>query len=167
MNRYEDCNENLVQVFLSIVEERFPSFQNLKFKLIFDTKRRIKGGKTTLASIEVASDKIKFFSKDKIALDGYDYVIIVDKKAWELASATDKKRIMSHEMRHVFVDEEKEACKVIGHEIEDFYAEIKLNQDDPEWALKLVTLVSDVYEQEKELAREAKQAKQAKKREVL
>jgi hypothetical protein len=149
MNRYEECDENLVEVFMRVLEERFPGYGNLKFKLIFDTKKRVRQGKLLLATIELANEKIKFFSKDDVAVDGYDYVLIVDKKAWELAGEKDKERLISHELRHVFVDE-KGGCKITGHEIEDFYSEIKLNQDDPEWGRKLSTVVSDVYEQEKE-----------------
>jgi len=153
--RYEDCDESLVKAFLDVVEERFPIYQNLTFKLIFDLKKRIKGGKMILASIELASPKIKFFSKDDVALEGYDYILIVDHKAWELANEADRKRLISHELRHVFIDE-KGSPKIVGHEIEDFYAEIKLNEDDPEWARKLVMVTGSVYEQEKEMAKQQK-----------
>lgn len=152
MNRYEDCNENLVEVFLDVLEERFQRLAYLKFKLIFDTKKRISKGNMILADIALTSDKIKFFTKDDVAIDGYDYVITVDKKAWELASDEDKRRIISHELRHVFIDD-KGNCKLIGHEIEDFYEEIRFNQDDPEWSRNLSRLVRDVYEQEKEMAK--------------
>lgn len=147
--RYEEADENLVEVFLEITEDRFPSLAYLKYKLIFDSKKKISKGKMVLADISLASEKIKFFTKDNIATDGYDYILTVNKKAWELASEKDKRRIISHEMRHVFIDE-KGNPKLIGHEIEDFYPEIKLNQDDPEWGRKLGRLVRDVYEQEKE-----------------
>lgn len=150
MMRYEDADESLVSVFLDVMEERFPQFQYLNFKLVYDLKKRIKAGKVTLASIELASPKIKYFSQDEKAAEGYDYIIFVDRKAWELSNDKDKKRLLSHEMRHVFVDE-KDKPKLVGHEIEDFYQEIKLNEDDPEWGRKLVRLVTDVYDQEKEM----------------
>jgi len=147
--RYEDVNDELVEVFLNTIEERFPQYDHLKFKLIFDTKKRIKAGKVILATIELASDKIRFFSKDNLAIEGYDYVLVVDKKAWELSSEKDKVRILSHELRHVVVDE-KDKLKIRDHEINDFHAEVKLNADDPEWLRKLTTLVEDIYTQEKE-----------------
>jgi len=155
MSRYEDCNDGLVEVFLDLLEHRFPAYGNLNFKIIFDMKKRIKQGKLVLASVELASPKIKFFSKDDIAVDGYDYVLTVDKKAWDLANEKDRKRIISHELRHVFINE-KGAPKLVGHEIEDFYVELKLNEDDPEWARNLTGLVADVYEQERELAKAPK-----------
>jgi len=153
--RYEDCNESLVQTFLEVLEDRFPGKAYLKYKLIFDTKKKINKGQMVLADVSLASEKIKFFTKDDVAVDGYDYVLTVNKKAWDLAGEKDKKRILSHEMRHIFVDE-KGAPKLIGHEIEDFYEEIKSNQDDPEWSRKLGRLVLDVYEQEKEMNKDKK-----------
>lgn len=155
MNRYEEADESLVEVFLNVLEKVFPYYQNLKFKLIFDTKKRTKGGRLILASMELASEKVKFFSKDDVAVEGYDYILIADKKAWELsANGKNRERIIRHELKHVFVDD-KGKSKLVGHEIEDFYSEIEINKDDPEWAKQLATLVNDVYEQERELAKEA------------
>lgn len=149
MNRYEEANENLVDVFLRVVENRFPKYQSYKFKLIFDLKKRISKKKIVLASIEMSSAKIRFFSADNIALDGYDYVITVDKKTWEIASDKDKERLISHEMSHVFPDEVGNP-KLIGHDVSDFYLEIKRNEDDPEWNRNLAILVETIYEQEKD-----------------
>ena len=161
MHRYEESDESLTKTFLDIVEERFGSLQFLKFKLLYDTKKRIKQGKLILATVELPSPKIKFFSRDKIAVDGYDLLIIVDKKMWELANEVDRRRVFSHELRHVFLDE-KGDVKLIGHEIEDFYVEIKLNGDDPEWQRKLGMLVSDIYEQEKQMLKDGKPKKKEK-----
>ena len=158
MSRFDEVNDDVVEVFLEVVEERFPAFGQLKFKLIFDTKRRIKQGEIILASVEVASEKIKFFSKDDVAVDGYDLVIILDKKAWELANNSDRKRIMSHELRHVLIDEQGK-IKLIPHDVSDFRIEQKLNADDPDWKFKMATLVNDIYEQEKEMAKQSKQTK--------
>ena len=149
--RYEDANESLVEVYLKIAEERFPNTcANLNIKLMFDTKRRVSRGKLILATVEIASEKIKYFTKNEVELDGVDYILIVDKKAWELANEKDKDRLVSHELRHVFVDETGKR-KLLPHDIEDFVAEFKLNVDDPDWGNNLATLVIDVYEQEKEL----------------
>lgn len=155
MLRYEDVGDDVLQVFFDVMEERFPQYQYLNFKLVYDLKKRIKGGKIVLANVELASAKIKYFSQDEKAAEGYDYVLFIDKKAWELSSDIDKKRLLSHELRHVFVDENG-GPKIVGHEIEDFYEEIRLNKDDPEWARKLVRLVSDVYDQEKEMSGQVK-----------
>jgi hypothetical protein len=152
MIRFEDSDESLVTVFLEVLEGRFPHLQFLNFKLVYDLKKRIKGGKIVLANIELASPKIKYFSQDAQAAEGYDYILFVDKKAWELSIDKDKRRIISHELRHVFVDE-KDKAKLVGHEIEDFYQEIELNKDDPEWGRNLIRIMADVYDQEKEMSK--------------
>ncbi len=147
--RYEEADASLISVFSEVLEERFTQYGYLNFKLVYDLKKRTRNGNLVLASIELASPKIKFFSQDQKATDGYDYILFVDKKVWELASDKDKRRLISHELRHVFIDEFGKP-KIVGHELEDFYIELELNKDDPEWAKKLSVLVSDVYDQEKE-----------------
>jgi hypothetical protein len=158
MGRFTEANEELVEVFLSVMETRFPNISQLKIKLIFDTKRRIKDGEIILASVELANDKIKFFSKDDVAIDGYDVVAIFDMKAWELSDKKNRERIMSHELRHIFIDESGKV-KILPHDVSDFRMEIKANQDDPDWKFKLATLVNDIYEQEKEMSKQSKQLK--------
>jgi hypothetical protein len=155
MHRYEEADDSLVEVFLEVLEEHAPQLQFLKFKLIYDLKKRISKGKIVLASIETAGPKIKFLSKDKIAIDGYDLLLVVDLKVWEVASADHRKKIVRHELRHIELDE-KGGVTIVGHEIEDFHVEVKLNQDDPQWRMYLATLANDMYEQEKLLLKEKK-----------
>jgi hypothetical protein len=155
MSRFIDANESVVEMFMEVVEERFPELGNLKIKLVFDTKRRIKQGKICLGSCELANDKIKYFSADDVAIEGYDVILTFDMKAWEVAQPADRKRLMSHELRHIFIDE-KGKVKILPHDISDFRAEQKLNTDDPDWGFKLCILVNDMYEQEKEMAKQKK-----------
>jgi len=42
MIRFEDGDDSLVEVFLEVMEDRFPHFQFLKFKLVYDLKKRTK-----------------------------------------------------------------------------------------------------------------------------
>lgn len=149
MHRYEDVNDDVVEVFLRVMEERFPKYQSYKFKLIFDLKKRVSKKKMVLASIEMSSAKIRFFSVDNIATDGYDYVLIVDKNAWNVAQDKDKIRLISHELSHVFIDEGGNP-KLIDHDISDFYLEMKRNEDDPEWCRNLAVIVEAMYDQEKD-----------------
>jgi len=155
MVRFVEADESVVEVYIKAMEQRFPSLAQLKIKLIFDTKRRINQGKIALAMVELANDKIKFFSKDKIAVGGYDIIIIFDMKAWELSDDKNRMRIMSHELRHILIDE-KGKLKLIPHDISDFREEQRLNVDDPDWGLKLSILVNDIYEQEKEMVKPKK-----------
>ncbi len=149
-NRYEDCDDNLVEVFFDVVEKRFPKYANLEFSLIYDTKKRIKQGKVCLASIELPSPKLRFFTKNEEFIEGCDYIIIVDKQAWSLSNDADKSRLIAHQLCHIFIDD-KGVLKLIGHDVRDFYSEIVNNEDDPDWNIKLSSLVSSVYEQEKDI----------------
>jgi len=158
INRFTDIDDGVVEVFLAVLEERFPSLAQLKIKLVFDTKKRVKQGEICLASTELANEKIKFFSKDDVAIDGYDVVIVLDMKAWGVASVEDRKRIMSHELRHILITEEGKV-KILPHDVSDFRIEQKLNKENPDWSLKLAVLVNDIYEQEKEMAKQDKQIK--------
>jgi len=155
--RYEGANEKVTEVDLNVAEERFPNTcANLNIKLMFDTKRRVSRGKLVLASVEVASEKVKYFTKHEVELGStVDYVLTVDSKVWEVANAEDKKRLISHELRHVFIDE-KDNRKLLPHDIEDFAVEVALNTDNPNWAGNLGQIVSDVYEQEKDLKKISK-----------
>jgi len=153
--RYEDCDEAYVKVFMKVLEERFPMYGALTFRLVFDLKKRVKEGKICLASIETASAKIKYFSKNKVDIEGCDYVLTVDKKCWDNASDEDRERLISHELRHVFLDEHGK-CKLVGHDINDFAIEVELNKDDPTWNFKLGRLTTDIYEQEKDMLKAAR-----------
>ena len=155
MHRYGDSDDGMTEVFLNVLEEHVPQLQYLKFKLIYDLKQRVSKGRLVLASIETASPKIKYLSKDKIAIDGYDLLLIADQKAWEVASSDQRAKLMRHELRHVQIDETG-AVKLMGHEIEDFHIEVKLNKDNPEWRMQLAMLTRDMYEQEKLMLKENK-----------
>uniref|UniRef100_A0A6M3L0L4 Putative phage metallopeptidase domain-containing protein n=1 Tax=viral metagenome TaxID=1070528 RepID=A0A6M3L0L4_9ZZZZ len=144
-NRYEHVTDQLVEVFLNVVEERFPELQNLKVYLVFDLKKRMNRGKFVLASIEKASSKIKFFTETEDNPEGYDLILIVNKNTFDIASDKDRKRIISHELRHVLFDEEGKIL-LIGHDICDFSSEIELNIDDPRWKERLTTEVLLSYE---------------------
>lgn len=150
MGRYLDASANLEEVFGEVLLKDFPGLFGINFKLIFDTKKRMSKGKLTLASVESVTEKLKFFTTDGNNADGYDFLIIVDSVAWEYASDEDKKRLISHELNHVFIDD-KGKLKIVGHDVEDFAKEIKKNIDNPGWAGDLATLTLAIYEQEEDL----------------
>ena len=161
MSRYTDVNDDVVEKFLHVLETRFPSLIQLKTKLIFNNKRKVEKGDMVLATVESANDRMRYLSKDDVAIEGYDLLIILDSKAWGLANDKDKERIISHELRHVFIDEGGKV-KLLPHDISDFRAEVAINKDDPDWKFKLATLTNDVYEQEKEMTKQSATLKKKK-----
>ncbi len=155
MGRYykaDDVTKNLME---SLLNERFAEFANVNIEIIMDSKLKIDklNDKVVLASIKLTNDVEKYLTSDyAVQRYGHDYFIFINELAWELADEKDKKRIMSHELRHMFIDDNGN-YKVRKHDIEDFIVEIKLNEDDPEWGNRLSTIVNAKYEQMKEEAK--------------
>ena len=115
------------------------------------------GGHIVLGHIMKTNDLIRHLTKeDASSAEGYDYIITIDKKGWEALDDKDRVRLLRHELRHTYfdIDAEENPYKLIDHSISDFYEEVELNKDDPKWRQRAATMVADIYEQEKEEARE-------------
>ena len=144
--RYMDDDGSIKEVF---EEVRKKYFKNLtaKIKFMFDTKKKSSSGKLVLARCKLANEMLRYLTQDEIE-EGYDYFIIVDKTAWDIAEEDDKIRLLRHELRHIYIDE-KGNYKLAPHDIEDFLIEIELNKDKPDWRNNLATMVDIVYDQNK------------------
>jgi hypothetical protein len=167
--RYEEVTSEVTRMLRTVLSEHFGELKNAKIAALFDLKKRMSGGQIVLGHIMKTNDLIRHLTKEEAgATEGYDYIITLDKKGWEALGDKDKVRLLRHELRHTFydIDTEENPYKLIDHTVNDFYEEIDLNKDDPKWRQKAATLVSDIYEQEKEEAREnrAKQKKGKKNR---
>lgn len=148
MSRFFEPDNETLELFEMVRRERFGSLVNARIKLIMDGKVSINKstGKVKFGYIKKPSDVENFLVGD---VEDYDYFVFLVTLPWELASPDNRKRIISHELRHTFVDE-KGSYKTVPHEVEDFYAEIELNRDDPRWGADLAELTSLRYEQMKE-----------------
>lgn len=149
MNRYIDGSADLITVFTTVLNRDFPNLAGIRFKLVFDTKKRMSKGKLILASTELVNEKLRFFTSDEDAPEGFDYITTVDSVAWEYASPEDKERIVSHELNHVFIDE-KGKLKLVSHDVEDFAREVQKNASNPGWAQDLALVTQTIYEQSEE-----------------
>ena len=149
MSRYYDAEPVVYDLMRDLVHERFGnSLSAANIKILMDSKVKIDklNNKITFASIKSTNDVEKFLSKDGHNLDGIDDIIFLSDLVWELADEANKKRILSHELRHTFLDE-KGKYKLVRHDIEDFYAEVRLNEDDPMWGQALSAVAMSKYEQ--------------------
>lgn len=149
MGRYYEADAVVYNLMDEIVHERFGNtLSAATIKILMDSKVKIDKltNRMTFASIKSANDVEKFLSKDGHNLAGIDYIIFISDLVWELANNNDKRRIMSHELRHAFLDD-KGNYKVVRHDIEDFYAEVRLNEDDPMWGQALSTVAIAKVEQ--------------------
>lgn len=142
--RYEADDGSIKDMFEVVLAKRFPWLSSVSFCLLFDTKRRDIGYKLRLADILLVSEKIRFLTRNRVVVDGYDYVLTVDKVVWGLANKKDRARLISHELRHCLIMDN--TCKLKGHDIEDFVEEIELNEDDPEWCERLARKTIKAYQ---------------------
>jgi hypothetical protein len=154
--RFEDADASVDNVLDKIRDERFPELVNAKIKTLFDLKKRKHGGNLVLGRIQKSNDLIKKLTIDQVrGNEGYDYVLYVDKVAWNAMEQVDRERLISHELRHCFVDTEaKRPYKLVDHDIQDFVSEVSLNSADPGWALRVATLTNDIYSQDEDSSEE-------------
>jgi hypothetical protein len=154
--RYLDCGKEVYNMLNEVQDEFFEELRSAKIKCLFDTKKRKSRGKIRLADIRKTNDLLRHLTSEEAKTeDGFDYILTIDKKVWEHTEEIDRKRLIRHELRHTFVDgEAKDPYKLVPHDIEDFVEEVKLNSDDPGWANRVASMISDIYEQEKDDAKE-------------
>lgn len=150
--RFEEVTDNVYDVLRNVRTEYFSELANANILPIFDTKKRVSKGKLVLASIRKVNELQRFLTiNESGSLDGFDYILTIDKEAWNIAEDIDKVRIIRHELRHTEVDGSSDKpYKLRGHSIEDFYSEVELNKDDPRWAERLVASVTSIYDNEEE-----------------
>jgi hypothetical protein len=151
--RYEEVTDDASRLLDEVQAKHFPELKNAKIILLFDLKKRTSGGRVVLGRIMKTNDLLRHLTKDEAgAMEGYDYIVTLDKQGWDAIGYEDRVRVLRHELRHTFYDIESEdnPYKLIDHSITDFYEEVELNKDDPKWRERVATVVADIYEQQKE-----------------
>ncbi|MBA4417700.1 MAG: hypothetical protein C0392_07290 [Syntrophus sp. (in: bacteria)] len=160
--RYEEVTDDVLDMLRGVQAQHFPELRNAKIKVLFDLKKRTSGGRITLGRIMKTNDLLRHLTIDKAeAMEGFDYIITLDKICWETINNDDKMRIIRHELRHTYfdIDSEDNPYKILDHSISDFYEELERNQDDPRWRERVATVTEDIYEQKKEEKNDAKNKK--------
>jgi hypothetical protein len=145
--RYEAVTEEVQSLVKQIIEGHFPELAGAKILCIFDTKKKMSKGKFILAQIKKINELEKYLTLDDAGdLDGFDYFVFINKVAWYLADPQDKIRIIRHEFRHTNVDNDSDKpYKLQPHDLEDFFAEVRLNRENPKWASELAAKALAVY----------------------
>jgi hypothetical protein len=155
--RYEEATDDVRSLLDKVIADHFNELRNARIVALFDAKKRMSGGQLVLSNIMKPNELLRHFTKTEASSeDGYDYIIILDKKGWDVLTDQDRLRLLRHELRHTFydIDAEDNPYKLIDHTVSDFYEEIELNKEDPKWRQRATTMVGDIYEQEKEEAKE-------------
>ncbi len=156
--RYEDVSETVMEMYRKVKSQFFPELKNAKIRVLFDLKKRKSGGRVVVGRIMKSNDLVRHLTKNANAEDGYDFIITLDRKCWDHITDEDRVKILRHELRHISFDIESDdnPYKLVNHSILDFYEEVEMNQNDPRWRERVVTLTEDIYEQEKEARLEKK-----------
>lgn len=156
MIRYSDATNDVLELAREIIAEYLPELRNVKIKYLFDLKKRSSGGFSVLARCQRTNDLLKHFTIDESGNEeGYAYIIYVDKLLWDNIERADKVRILRHEFRHIFIDDEsKNPYKLTDHDVSDFREEIELNKDDSRWDQRLESLLVDLYDQQEDMESE-------------
>jgi hypothetical protein len=164
--RYEEVTEEATRLLDEVETKYFPELRNAKIIMLFDLKKRTSGGRVVLGRIMRTNDLLRHLTKDEAeAIEGYDYIVTLDKQAWDAIQREDRIRLLRHELRHAYFDIESETnpYRLIDHSITDFYEEVELNKDDPRWRERVATVVADIYEQQKEERKQERSKKRKKK----
>jgi len=164
--RYEEVTEEAKKLLNEVEAKHFPELRNAKIIMLFDLKKRTSGGRVVLGRIMKTNDLLRHLTRDEaVAVEGYDYIVTLDKQGWDAINKEDRVRLLRHELRHTFYDTESEAnpYRLIDHSITDFYEEVELNKDDPRWRERVATVVADIYEQQKEVRKQEKKKQRKKK----
>jgi hypothetical protein len=151
--RYEEPTEEVKKLLREIQAKHFPELKNAKIITLFDVKKRTSGGRIVLGRIMKTNDLLRHLTKDEaVAMEGYDYIVALDKEGWNAIGDADRVRVLRHELRHAYydIDSDSNPYRLLDHSITDFYEEVELNKDDPRWRERVAAVVEDIYEQKKE-----------------
>jgi hypothetical protein len=148
MSEFRKADNSVYQVFLEIIEEYFPALSSFSFGLLFREKLKKSRGGVILAEVCLPSKLLSYYAKNDEG-NPYDFLVIFDEMAWSCGKVLDRVRIMRHELRHIFISE-KGKPMMVGHDFEDFHAEVELNIDDPSWGSNLAEVIVAAYKQIKE-----------------
>ena len=153
MSRYVEATQEPYDIMKEVIEENweFEKLGQANIHIIFDTKKKKDGDKYVFARVQSTSELQRYLSADKDCPDGYHYIVYIDKNVWDNIERADKKRLVFHELCHCDVDmDKKDPYKTRPHEIEQFEAEIKYNEDDPRWGLRLAEIAASIYATKKD-----------------
>lgn len=146
-SRYSFAPPSVKDLLDQVCQEHFPGLARARFLVLFDEKKRMRLGAYVLAQVRRAQEVVRLVYEQAEGED-CDYVLSLDKEVWLRIEQADRVRILRHELRHCWEDIEAEDLpwKLVGHEIEDFHAEVALNADDPLWVRRLATVADSIYQ---------------------
>lgn len=145
MGRFEDAPEQVVALVNKIRTETFRQLNSAKIKVLYDTKKRMSGGKLVLGRMQKTNDLIKCLVMSETESD-IDYILCLDKACFENVEEADRIRLIRRVLQHCDVDfESNNPYKLRQFEIEEWFDEMEYNKDDPRWAERCTAVAESIY----------------------
>ena len=144
-SRFDHAPEDVVRFVEQVRAEKFD--EHLRpgtILVLFDEKRRKHDGRIVFGRVQKTNDLTALLTANDDFPDGADFILYLDKAVWMRLDDLDRARIVRHELRHCAYSETDRPI-TLPHEIEDFYAEVSLNSDDPEWKRRLADVAAEAY----------------------
>jgi len=151
VTRFEDAPEYVISLVDQIQTTYFPELARAKIKVLYDLKQRKSKGNFVLGRIQRTNEVVRHLTREEARSEvGYDYLLYLDKAVFETVDEKDRTRIIRHELRHCFYDLETRSTpyKLVGHDVEDFKAEIEINKEDPFWRERVAAVAASLYDTE-------------------
>ncbi|MBF0344973.1 MAG: hypothetical protein HQL06_12180 [Nitrospirae bacterium] len=152
-NRFEDVPGSVITLLNEVRAQYFSELINVNIKVLFDRKKRLSSGNIILGRIQKTNDLTRHLTKeDTASAEGFDFIMFLDKVTFTNIDKKDQIRLIRHQLRHISVDPEspKDPYKLIGHDVENFYAELELNKDDIRWDERVREVALSLYDLDKE-----------------
>jgi len=154
-SRFEIAPSWVVELMEEVRKEYFRGYLAwVRIAVLWDTKRREKGGQLVVGRIKKAGDVEKLLAEGHLVpaddIDGLTYMMFLDKAIFEALEKMDRVRIIRHELRHIWIeitDTGKVQYKIREHDIQDFQAEVDLNGADPDWRKRVAMVSLAVYDE--------------------
>lgn len=165
--QYKDAPKEVADLVNKVRSKYFPELEQANIKIIFDTTKR---AKKWLAQIRKPNKLVRYLTTDEdgILPNGWDYIIVIDETPWDYYNEGDQMRIIRHELRHCNYNPEQEErdkqYNLEKHDVEDFYAEIRLatEENELEWKKRASEVAFSIYEEIKEEKKNKKKSKKKK-----
>ena len=124
------AGDELVPYVEKSIEKWFPSYDMELIKPFFYYKKKSKNGRTVFAYVRKASD----FEKLLLNNIATEYLLFVDGNIWPELAEDDKVRLIRHELRHIYIDYDKEGEPKYGiadHNLIDFREDYEIENGTP------------------------------------
>lgn len=148
MSNFEEVPESVIKMMDDEITNNFSTIVNARIKILYNMKKKTSQGALVFGTMSKATPILNYLtSSSDSADDGYNYIMFLDGNVFPAIDVADQKRIIRHELNHIFIDlDAKNPYKIVGHEINDFYKEIEYNKDEPRWLERVTAVAEQVYD---------------------